>query len=136
MQRYGSLSGLLIFSPIKIGQFQCPSPTELVQFRRPLVGALLLGGVHGVLLGNSHNVTLSISAPRTVTEITRLSVGPGVREVAEWRPHSGHLPLALGRPGQILSRFWPIAGILQRVAREMDAGKRKPRQPKPRGGAS
>jgi hypothetical protein len=32
--------------------------------------------------------------------------------------------------------FWPIAGILQRVVREMDAGKRKPRQPKPRGGAS
>jgi hypothetical protein len=75
-KRMGSLDGLLvvIFSPIKIGQFQCPSPTELIQFHCPLVGALLLGGVHGFLLGNSHTATLSIPAPRTVTEITRLSV--------------------------------------------------------------
>jgi hypothetical protein len=57
-KRMGSLDGLFvfIFSPIKIGQFQCPSPTELIQFRRPLVRVLLLGGVHGVLLGNSHNL--------------------------------------------------------------------------------
>jgi hypothetical protein len=45
-----------------------------------LVGALLLGGVHGFLLGNSHSATVSVSAPRTVTGITRLSVEPGVRE--------------------------------------------------------
>jgi hypothetical protein len=75
-KRMGSLGGLLVvmFSPIKIGQFQCPSPTELIQFHCPLVGALLLGGVHGFLLGNSHTATLGIPAPRTVTEITRLSV--------------------------------------------------------------
>jgi hypothetical protein len=71
----GSLSLLVaIFSPIEISQFQCPSPTELIQFHCPLVGALLLGGVHGFLLGNSRTGTLSIPAPRTVTEITRLSV--------------------------------------------------------------
>jgi hypothetical protein len=70
------MGGLLvvIFSPIKICQFQCPSPTKLIQFHCPLVGALLLGGVHGFLLGNSRTATLSIPAPRTVTEITRLSV--------------------------------------------------------------
>ena len=48
----GNLGGLLvvIFSPIKIGQFQRPSPTELINFHCALVGALLLGGVHGFLL--------------------------------------------------------------------------------------
>jgi hypothetical protein len=78
----GNSGGLLvvIFSPIKIGQFQRPSPTELIHFHCALVGALLLGGVHGFLLGNSHSATVSISAPGTVTEITRLSVEPGVRE--------------------------------------------------------
>jgi hypothetical protein len=84
-KRVGSLSGLpvAIFSPIKIGQFQCPSPTELIQFHCALVGALLLGDVHGFLLGNSHTGTLSIPALRTVTEITKLSVLPLPR------PYSG-----------------------------------------------
>jgi len=74
----GNLGGLLvvIFSPVNIGQFQRPSPTELIQFHCALVGALLLGGVHGFLLGNSHSATVSVSAPRTVTGITRLSVEP------------------------------------------------------------
>jgi hypothetical protein len=67
-KRVGSLGGLLVvaFSPIKIGQFQCLSPTELIQFHCPLVGALLLGGVHGFLLGNSRTATLSIPARLSV----------------------------------------------------------------------
>jgi hypothetical protein len=45
-KRMGNLGGLLvvIFSPVNIGQFQRPSPTELIQFHCALVGALLLGG--------------------------------------------------------------------------------------------
>jgi hypothetical protein len=35
---------VVIFSPVNIGQFQRPSPTELIQFHCALVGALLLGG--------------------------------------------------------------------------------------------
>ena len=77
----GNLGGLLvvIFSPVNIGQFQRPSPTELIQFHCALVGALLLGGFTDSSW-YSHSATVSVSAPRTVTGITRLSVEPGVRE--------------------------------------------------------
>jgi hypothetical protein len=47
-----SLGLLAVFSPIKLGQFQCPSPTQVFQFHCQLATALLLGDVHGFLLGN------------------------------------------------------------------------------------
>jgi hypothetical protein len=69
-----SLGLLAVFSPIKLGQFQCPSPTQVFQFHCQLATALRLGDVHGFLLSNSHAATLSVPAPMNVTGITRLSI--------------------------------------------------------------
>ena len=81
-KRMGNLGGLLvvIFSPIKIGQFQRPSPNRAHQFPLRFGGCAAAWWCSRLPPGNSHNATVSISAPRTVTEIARLSVEPGVRE--------------------------------------------------------
>ena len=75
----GNLGGLLVLS----GQHR-PVSTPISNRAHPV--PLRFGGCaaawwfHGFLLGNSHSATVSVSAPRTVTGITRLSVEPGVRE--------------------------------------------------------
>jgi hypothetical protein len=48
----GSSSRSRVFSPIELGEFQCCSPTEFFQFHCRLPAGLLLGGVHGFLLGD------------------------------------------------------------------------------------
>ena len=52
---------MVIFSPIKIGQFQCPSPTELIQFHCHfhLAGTLCLVVFMGFLVQLSA-ITLSV----------------------------------------------------------------------------
>jgi hypothetical protein len=88
-----------VFSPIKLGQFQCPSPTQVFQFHCQLATVLLLlGDVHGFLLSNFHSGTLSVPAPMNVTGITRLSISSRTNEAGvgfidgpgRWEAAGGH----------------------------------------------